>query len=129
VNTGDVERIPDFISPDYVEIHDGVSYPVGIDGAKAHIVGVRQVYSGLHLTIEQQIAEREWVVSQVMARGTHVGEWMGIAPTREAVEFTCVNVDKVINGRIVGHCGAANMLGPMLKIGAVKVVGPKDTGA
>lgn len=129
VNTGDIDRISDFIAPDYVEIHDGVRYPVGIDGAKEHVVGVRQVYADLHLTIERQIGEDEWVVSQVTTRGTHVGEWIGIAPTGKAVEFTCVNVDKVVNGRIVEHGGAANMLGPLLKIGAVKAVDPKDTGA
>ncbi len=41
----------------------------------------------------------------------------------------CVNVDKVIGGRIVEHGGAANMLGPLLKIGAVKVVGAEDAHA
>ena len=79
--------------------------------------------------MERQIAEDEWVVSQVTARGIHVGEWMGIAPTRKAVEFTCVNVDKVVNGRILEHGGAANMLGPLLKVGAVKVMGAEGTDA
>ena len=39
------------------------------------------------------------------------------------VEFTGINVDKVVNGRIVEHGEAANMLEPLLKIGAIKVVG------
>jgi hypothetical protein len=37
-------------------------------------------------------------------------------------EFTAVNLDKVHGGRIVEHDGAANMLEPLLKIGAVQVV-------
>ena len=42
-----------------------------------------------------------------------------------AVTFTGVNVDRVVNGRIVEHGGAANLLGPLLEIGAVRVVGDR----
>ena len=125
VNAGNVDALSEFISPDYVEVHDNTRYPIGIEGAKAHIIGGRQTYTNLHLTIERQIAEGDWVVTQVIARGIHQGTWMGIKPTGKPVEFTCVNVDKVVGGRIVEHGGAANMLGPLLKIGAVRAVGPE----
>jgi predicted ester cyclase len=129
VNTGNVDRVPEFIAPDYVEVHDNIRYECGIEGAKAHILGGRQTYSELHLTIERQIAEGDWVVTQLTARGIHTGIWMGIKPTGKPVEFSCVNVDKVINGRIVEHGGAANMLGPLLNIAAIKVVGLDDTSS
>jgi predicted ester cyclase len=76
--------------------------------------------------VEQQIAEGEWVVSQVTARGVHTGDWMGMKPTGKAVEISGVNVDRIINGKIVEHGGAANMLEALLHIGAVKVVGSED---
>ncbi len=40
--------------------------------------------------------------------------------------FSGVNIDRVVDGRIVEHGGAANMLGPLLEIGAIKVVGPDE---
>ena len=126
VNTGDVNALSEFISPDYVEVHDNTRYPIGLEGAKEHIVGGRETYADLHLAIERQIAEGDWVVTQVIARGIHQGTWMGIKPTGKPVEFTCVNVDKVVNGRIVEHGGATNMFGPLLKIGAIRIVGPED---
>ncbi len=58
----------------------------------------------------------------ITARGTHRGEWLGIKPTGTAVAFTGVNIDRVVGGRIVEHGGAANMLGPLLEIGAIKLV-------
>lgn len=122
VNTGDVESIEHFIAPEYVEVQDGKRLAAGIEGAKAHVVGVRQTYPDLHVTIERQIAEGEWVVSVITARGTHKGSWLGMKPTGKPVAFTGVNVDRVINGRIVEHGGAANLLFPLLEIGAVKVV-------
>ena len=120
VNTGKVEHIDEFVSADYAEVHDNVRHALGMDGAKAHVLGVRETYPDLHLTVEQQIAEGEWVVTRVTMRGTHPGEWQGIAPTGKKVEMTAVNVDRVVNQRIVEHGGAANLLGPLLKIGAVK---------
>jgi predicted ester cyclase len=66
------------------------------------------------------------VVTCITARGTHKGSWLGIKPTGKPVVFTGVNIDRVVDGRIVEHGGAANMLGPLLEIGAIKVVGKEE---
>ena len=126
VNTGDVTRLADFIASDYVEVYRNVRYPLGRDGARRHVLGVHDVYPDIQVTIEQQIAEGDWVVSRVTARGTHRGEWLGMKPTGKALEFTGVNIDKVVDGRIVEHGGAANMLEPLLQAGAIRVVGQED---
>jgi len=123
VNTGDVSTISEIISDEYTEVMDGKRYPVGVKGAASHVLGVRNTYPDLHITIEQQISEGEWVVSCITARGTHQGEWIGIAPTHRQVVFTGVNVDRVVDGKIIEHGGAANLLGPLLEIGAIRVVG------
>lgn len=122
VNTGKVDLIDRFLSHEYCEVHDGKRYAIGIEGAKAHTLGVRQTYPDLHVTIDRQIGEGEWVVSCITARGTHKGSWRGMKPTGKPVSFTGVNVDRVVNGRIVEHGGAANLLDPLLEIGAIKVV-------
>lgn len=127
VNSGAVDRVPAFVSPDYTEVHDDARYRLGIEGAQEHIRGVRRTYPDLHLTVEQQIAEGEWVVTRVTMRGTHLGEWMGIRPTGRPVVVTAVNVDRVVNGLMVEHGGAANLLGPLLAIGAVQVAGSPTT--
>jgi hypothetical protein len=44
-------------------------------------------------------------------------------PTGKPVTFTGVNIDRVVNDLIVEHGGAANFLGPLLDIGAIRVVG------
>ena len=126
VNTGDVDRIPDFVSSNYVEIYNGIRNECGIEGAEAHILGVRATFADLILTVERQIAEGEWVVSQVIARGVHTGNWMEMKPTGKEVEISVVNVDRIIDGKIVEHGGAANMLESLLQIGAVKIVESKD---
>ena len=37
-----------------------------------------------------------------------------------------VNIDRVVNGRIVEHGGAANLLEPLLEIGAIRIADPVD---
>jgi predicted ester cyclase len=126
VNTGNVNELANFISPDYTEVYRNVRHAVGLEGAKQHVLGVRQTYPDLRLTVEQQIAEGDWVVTRVTARGTHRGVWLGMTPTGKAVEMTAVNLDRVVDGRIVEHGGAANLLEPLLEIGAIKVADPVD---
>ena len=120
VSTGAVEQIAEFISPDYVEVHDNIRHRIGRDGARDHILGVRRTYPDLELCVEQQIAEGEWVASKVTMHGTHTGEWMGIQPTGRKLTISAVNIDRVVDGRIIEHGGAANLLGPLIDAGAVR---------
>jgi predicted ester cyclase len=129
VNTGNTERIADFISPDLIETDGLTRVHRGIQGMIEHVRGVRKTYPDLRVTIERQIAEGDWVVSIITARGTHLGEWLGIAPTGRQLVYGGVNVDKVVEGKMVEHGGAANLLGPLLEVGAVEVVSSLKRGA
>jgi predicted ester cyclase len=118
-NTGDVSNIGDFISEDYTEIHEGERYPIGIQGAIDHVLGVRRVFPDLSLTIENQISEGEWVVTTYSVTGTFTDEWFGMKPTGKPITFTGVNVDRIREGKIIEHGGAANLLDPLIKAGVI----------
>ena len=121
INTGSTELIGNYVSSDYAEIFDSQRYELGIAGAGEHVKGVRKTYKDLHLTVELQIGEGDFVATCIKAEGVHSGEWMGIKPTGKHVSFTGVNIDKVINGKIIEHSGAANLFHPLLKIGAITI--------
>ena len=122
LNTGETNNIKKYISTEYMELHNGKKIILGIEGARNHINGVRQTYPDLKLTIENQIAERNWVATIYLMRGTHKGEWMNIKPTGKKIQVTGVNIDKIVDGKIVEHGGAANLLEPLLEINAIKIV-------
>lgn len=128
VNTGEVDRLADFIAPDCRESNDPTGQAVGLASMRAHVLGVRQTYPDLHITVEQQIAEGDWVATRITARGTHLGSWLDITPTGKPVVISGVNLDRVVDGRIVEHGGAANMLEALLSIGAVKLVRDPERG-
>ena len=123
INTGNIERISEFIDNNYVEEYNEQRYNLGIQGAIQHVLGVRKTYPDLELKIKHQICEGEWVATSYIMTGTHSGEWMGIKPTYKKVQISGVNLDRVIKGKIVEHSGAANLLEPLLEIQAIKLIG------
>ena len=118
-NTGDVTNIHEFISEDYVDVHEGERYHIGIKGAIDHVLGVRSVFPDLKLTVENQISEGDWVATVYSVTGTFKTEWFGMKPTGKAITFTGVNIDRVKEGRIIEHGGAANLLEPLMKAGVI----------
>jgi len=121
VNTGNVALLADLISPDGVETDGKVCI---VTGMAEHLNAVRAIYPDLFLTIERQVAEGEWVATQITARGTHSREWLGMPPSGKTLVFTGVNVDRGVNGKIVEHGGEANMLEPFLEAGSLQSVSP-----
>lgn len=121
INTGNTANITDYISNDYCEVYNGKVYEVGIQGAVNHVMGVRQTYADLKLNIEKQWCEGTYVITSYVMSGIHVGTWMGIKPTHKPVEIHGINVNRVVDGKIIEHGGAANMLEPLLSIDAISL--------
>ena len=66
------------------------------------------------------------MVTRVTGRGTHLGAWLGMGPTGQTVEIIGVNIDRVVNDRIVEHGGVADLLGPLLAMGAIQWLAPEN---
>jgi predicted ester cyclase len=107
VNTGDVERVAEFVAS-----HD-------VEAAKQHIRGVRATYPDLQVTVVGQIAEGDLVASRVVGRATHQGEWRGIKPTNKPIVIDAVNINRVAGGKIIEHWGVANDFEALFKLGAL----------
>ena len=118
VNTGNVEHISEFIDSLYVDHNDSFA-EIGVGLAARHIRAVRSTFPDLLVTIEEQIAEGDLVVTRCTARATHRGEWLGIPPTNRQIVIPGINIDRVRNGKIVEHWGVADTLQALLAINAL----------
>jgi len=118
-NTGNVSSIREFISEDYTEIYEGQSFPIGIQGAIDHVLGIRHVFPDLKITIKNQISEGDWVATVYSVTGTFNNEWFNMKPTGKQITFTGVNVDRIKNGKIIEHGGAVNIFEPLLNAGVI----------
>ena len=83
----------------------------------------RSAFPDMQLTIEDQIAEGDKVVTRWTARGTHQGELMGIPPTGKQATVTGITVGRVANGKFVESWSNFDALGMMQQLGVVPVPG------
>ena len=61
-------------------------------------------------SIEQQTVEGTWVTTRTTLRGTHLGAFMGVAPTGKAIEIMNISLDQVEEGKVVEHFGVSDWL-------------------
>jgi predicted ester cyclase len=58
---------------------------------------------------EDLVAEGDWVAYRLVNRGTHAGEWRGIPPTGNELEFEIAGMYRLEAGMIVEAHGHANL--------------------
>lgn len=103
-----LDELSKYISEDCVQRNGEKEILIGIDGMKQHLLALKKTYPDYTMKIIRQYAADDYVISEFIMTGTHKGDFIGITPTNKVLEITGVDIDKVINGRIVEHGGAAN---------------------
>ena len=93
--------------------------PIGIEGMKQHMIDVRKTYPDLKMTITRQYFDGDYVISEFIMEGTHKGEWLGMKPSGKKISITGVDIDKVVDGKIVEHGGAANTFDALFEAGII----------
>ena len=71
---------------------DGSTLVRGPEDVKRFHKEFHSAFSNFHLNIEDQIAEGDKVVSRYTMRGTHQGDFRGLAPTGKEVELKAVTI-------------------------------------
>ncbi len=68
-------------------------------------------------TIEEQVAEGDLVVTRATASGTLTGEFLGLPPTGRSFAVPAIFIDRVVDGRIVEHWEAFDLLALLTQVG------------
>ena len=103
-----LDELSDYISEDCVQRTGEKEIFIGIDGMKQHLLALKKTYPDYTMKIIRQYTADDYVISEFVMKGTHKGNFAGITPTNQVLEIIGVDIDKVIDGRIVEHSGAAN---------------------
>ena len=121
-NMGNLEAIDELIADDFVTTVIGAPEQIrGPDGFRDFVLMYRKAFPDLRLTIDDQIAEGETVVTRWTATGTHEGELMGIPPTGKQATTPGININRISRGKLVDGWGIFDQLGLLQQIGAVPV--------
>ncbi len=118
-NKKNLAVVDELVDNDYV-FHGG---PGGQEKGRENFKQMQTIlfttFPDIRLTIEDMVAEGDKLAYRYTLRGTHKGDFMGIAPTGKQFELSGIAIGRVIGGKIVEEWDANDMLGMMQQLGVV----------
>ena len=120
-NNGNSAIGEELLSPNIDHVAHGAppGTPPGPEGAIEAIGRYRAGFPDLRVTIEDIVAEGDKVACRVTFRGTHKGEFQGIAPTNKQVTVTAISINRIDGDKIVERSVLLDRMSLMQQLGAV----------
>ena len=103
-NAGRVDLVDELLHPDYVNHSPGSpDLPRGREGVTIVVAAMRAAFPDLAYTIEDMVIGEDAVAVRTTMRGTHRGDFFGLAPTGRPFEVQQMTIERFSGGRIVAH--------------------------
>ncbi len=123
-NKGNLAVVDEIGDPNGVAHVVGAPDLRGAEATKQFITVYRTAFPDLHITIEDQVAEGDKVVTRWSSSGTHKGDLMGIAPTGKKTQVTGISIDRFAGGKSVEDWTNWDQMGLMQQLGVVPAAVP-----
>ena len=120
---GNTAIVDELVASDMVDHSPVPGQASGLEGLKQMITMFRTAFPDLNVTVEDEVAEGDKVVIRVRTRGTHRGEFMGIAPTEKQIDIGEMHIVRFSGGKMVEHWGQEDSLGMMQQLGVIPTDG------
>lgn len=119
-NRGNFAVVDEMIASDYLcHSSDPATETHGTAGYRQFYARLRDAFPDFQVTVEDQIAEGDRVVTRWRASGTHRGEFQGIPPTGRHAVITGITIDRIAGGKVVEGWTNSDDLGMMRLLGIV----------
>jgi predicted ester cyclase len=118
-NRGNLGAIDEFIDPSFVDHTPVTELAPGIEGVKQVFTMLTSAFPDFRLTVEEQIAEGDKVMSRGAVTATHKGEFMGIAPTGKQIKLNFIEILGVVAGKITDRWEIVDQMGLMQQLGII----------
>ena len=120
-NDGRYELIDELVSAGFVGYDTALPEPiVGAEGLKESAMGYRSAFPDLRMTVDEQIAEGDRVVTRWTAHGTQESEIFGIAPTGKQATVTGITISRLSSGKVVESRTNWDTFGMLQQLGVVQ---------
>jgi predicted ester cyclase len=126
-NERDDDGQADVLGQDYVG-HAPVSLepePLDSEAWKQFLGGFSEAFPDLQLTVEDAVGEGDLVAQRIRFAGTHRGEFQGLPPTNRKVEFSGLELNRFVDGRVAEHWFQMDSLTLLQQLGLTVVPGPR----
>ena len=118
-NRGNMAVIPELVGSEFVN-HQLDGHEVrGPEGMRRVVGEFRTAFPDVHVTVDDQIAEADIVVTRWTAAGTHRGPLGEVAPTGKRVKFSGISMMRFDNARLIEEWELADQLGLLRQVCAI----------
>ena len=115
---GNFAVVDELLADDFVDHSPFAGVPPTREGVKTVFAVLRSAFPDLQVTVSEQIAEEDTVVTRKTFSGTHRGSFMGAEPTNNPVAFEVIDILTLRDGKITEHRVIFDQLGLMRQLGA-----------
>ena len=120
LTNGDLETFDEIFADEYV--NHNIPVP-GIPGTKAGfkqlVQATREAFGDLQVHVQDVVSDGDFVVFHDYVTATSVGEFFGVPPNRQRLEWTEIHFLRVRDGQIVEHWTNFDQLGILRQLGAI----------
>jgi steroid delta-isomerase-like uncharacterized protein len=125
-NSGRLDAMERYVADEYVFAPPDGAPPIrGPEGLRRHVATLRDAIHGLHMTIEQMVAEGDVVAWSWTMTGRHAGAGLG-APSGRQIQTRGVAIYRIRGERIVERDGEADALGLLQQLGLLPSITQLD---
>jgi steroid delta-isomerase-like uncharacterized protein len=122
-NTGNLDRLGEFFTTDYVEHAAPPGVPATIEGVKMFFTMFRAAFPDFHYTIDDVIAEDDKVVTRATGHGTMKGAFLGMPATGKSAAWSEIHITRFVNGKIAEHWANSDQMGMLQQLGLAPAPG------
>jgi len=123
LSTDNLALADELLSPDFRFYFAGSSDPMDLERYKEFLVARRAAFPDRRFVVEEMIAEGDKVSARFTMRGTHSGEFRGMAPTGKMVTMTGIDMICLREGRMAEDRVEVDQLGMMEQLSIISTPG------
>ncbi len=118
-NKGNLKALDEIFAPGAPNHNPNVATAPGPEGLKQVVSLYRSAFPDIRFTIEQEIAEGDFVVQHITATGTQRGDLPGIPATGKGATVTGMIINRFKDGKIAEGWAIFDQLGLLQQLGVV----------
>ena len=108
----------EILSPDFRFYFAGSPVAMDLESYMEFLVARRAAFPDRRFIVEDMIGEGDKVSARFTMRGTHKGEFRGIAPSGTELTMTGIDMIRISEGKLVEDRVEVDQLGMMQQLGA-----------
>ncbi len=117
-DAGNPDAVERFLAPDYRRHPTALTEPFDRVEQTRRLKGFREAFPDIEIEVVDVIAGEDRVAFRSIMKGTHLGQFLGIAPTGRPVTVGLIDVIRIREGLFVEQWGGPDLFDLLQQLGA-----------